>query len=183
MQHPPQQTWREIWSRISIWFAPSWHNDLDSQSQSGDQAQSDPLGSTQPSPVTCIPSELSLASWWPLEEASSFPAALQITLEWLAPFSQCQLQVYQDLSPCAWGLIPPYSFAKSQELVQEQNCPMAAALPPRVAWKRSGMFPSQNSESSHRTAWLMVGANEVKICPVTLQHMMGVKASGSPTPQ
>lgn len=42
---------------------------LHSQSQSGDQAQSGPLGPTQPPPVTCIPSELSLASWWPLEEA------------------------------------------------------------------------------------------------------------------
>lgn len=97
--------------------------DLDSQCQSGDWAQCGPLGPTQLPPVTCIPSELSLASWWPLEEASSFPAALQITLEWLTPFSQCQLYMYQDLSPCTWLLTPPYQLCKEPRTCSRAELP------------------------------------------------------------
>lgn len=72
---------------------------------------------------------------------------------------------------------------RTKDLFKSRTALCLEICPHRVAWKRSAVFPSSSSESSHRIAQLTLGANEVKMHPVTLQHVVDVGASRSPTPQ
>lgn len=72
---------------------------------------------------------------------------------------------------------------RTKDLFKSRTALWLEICPHRAVWKRSAMFPSPSSESSHRIAQLTLGANEVKMHPVTLQHTMDVGASRSPTPQ
>lgn len=112
----------------------------------GDQAQ---CRLAAAAPHYLHPAELSLASWWPLEGASSFPAALQIA-SWLAPF--CPLTAAE----AALGLegagslnLAPYSSIPTLQRTRHfksRTAPWLAICPPpeRPRWCRCPVPSSEH---------------------------------------
>jgi len=114
-------------------------------------------GALRSPPVTCVPSELSSAFRWPPGRASSFPAALQITSEWLAPF--CLLT--PALGLLGSGSLRWASYPSLPALCKEPRTCSSAELPRgwtsapaelRGRGRGGTSVPSPSSESSHRTA-------------------------------
>lgn len=61
----------------------------------------------------------------------------------------------------------PAALQRAKDLFKSRTALWLELCPPRAAWKGSGLFPSPSSESSPCRARLMLGANEVRTCPVT----------------